>query len=214
MNGSTAYPPPPWHLQGQGLMVFTFKDDNDVSAHVPDGLFPENWLPGKTPAGFYIAQYDTPLINHPTPWHEWGDVFTYARHKHHKGFWIREMAVDNKAALHGGIEQWGLNKCMASINFITNDHERLASLIHDDESIVLEWKPVLFPFPFQYTVNFLSQFNQQTCTYNVTLQGSFQLCRVNVNNFSCRFTSVPTGRYWGLQFQKAKISILNPFSIS
>lgn len=212
MTQKPPYPPPPWNLKGQGLMVFTLNPNDELSPHLPDQFQIETVLPSHSPAGFYIAQYETPLQNEPTPWHEWGDVFAHTRFKHHKGYWIREMAVDNKAAYQGGIDQWQLNKTMTTINF--NWEDRITSLILNDESIHLEWKPLLFPFPFQYTVNFLSQRKSQTCKYKVRLKGTFQLCRVNVQNYAHTFSTLRTGYYWGIQFKKAAISILTPEQIN
>ncbi len=202
------YPPTPWNLRGEGLMVFTLKPRDKANKYLPQPFISTSIIPNKTPSGFYIAKYSTPLTVEESIWHEWGDVWAYAKSGKQQGYWIREMAVDSEAAMRGGIQEWGINKLKGDIEFDFHKSSQYAKLSLTDGGIELQWKPVFFHIPFKATMPFLTQINNDIHTYIVKLRGLFQLCRVEVIDHNLQqFISIKKSRYWGMHFIKTAVHI-------
>lgn len=210
---SPAYPPAPWAMHGEGLLIFAVPPARTPDMNWPEGLPVQPLAFGRTFAGYYIAEYDTPLVlEGAAPWREWGNITAYGRHNRGNGFWINRMAVDCEAALAGGAEIWGLDKVFGKINWQTFSRNGKAELFLPEGRIELVWKEYGPAVGMTREFWFLSRIDGMMQRYSTRLRAQFQISRVEIKRRDLpAFSSLSYGnRYWAVRFRDADIRISAP----
>lgn len=212
LTDSVIYPPAPWEIHGQGLMIFRFPRARTPDTGWPDELPVQSVALGRTMAGYYIAEYDTPLgVTGTTPWYEWGNIMAFARQPKGNGFWMSCMAVDLAEAIAGGEEIWGLNKVSGKINWKTLKHGGRADLQLSEGRIELMWREWGPSFGMTPEFWFFTRIGGLIQRYSVTLRARFQLSRAEIKRRDLTaFPSLSYGNYWAVRFRDADIRISAP----
>ncbi len=204
------YPSPPWRYGGHGLIVFRFPFKKNVTS--PPLCVTSGWFPGLSLSGFYLAEYDTPLVGDESKlWHEWGNVHCYTRFTKFNGFYLDIMAADSFRAITGGKEVWGLNKVWGNISFFTKELSGHANLEIKQQQIRLHWYELGPPFKRNSSINFFTIIAGLYHRYSVEMNASFNLCRVNIVQHDLpSFNALQMRNYFGLRFKNAQIQINPP----
>lgn len=212
METQALYPSPPWTLQGEGLILFRFPHIHKIDKPPIEGLRVQSVFPGRTLSGYYIAKYDTTLSDQEnSPWHEWGNISYLGNRDGMIGLIISAMAVDSQAALLGGREVWGLQKFLAQIQFSANDAKGTAYVSTPLGNTALDWKEWGPAVRMSRANRFLTILQGLTYHYTVLLSGRFRFCRIEVlEQGIAEFSTIHSGRYYGLRFMDAQISIDSP----
>ncbi len=215
MNDTISYQLPPWHLKGEGLIVFRFPAPSDIPSKYPQDILIRSPFWGKTIAGYYIGSYITTVGEHETtPWNEWGNVLGYAKAQRDSGLFISAMATDSSAAYTAGREVWGLNKIMGAIRFETEKNTGRAELQTDTDSVHLEWKTFGPAFPFSRPNWFLTSISGKMHKYQVRIPAQYKLCRIHLlKQEGPDFTGLKEGKWWGIRFFDADIIVNSPEAI-
>lgn len=207
-----AYPPAPWSIHGHGLIVFSYPSKFTANQELPLGFACQSLLWGRTLAGYYLAEYDTPLDDRETSsWSEWGNIKGLIRFPQGNGFWIDSMAVDSKSALDGGKEIWGLNKFPGLIEWQTQNRQGKAHLTVPEGKIELAWKewgPSLNMNPIFW---FVTRNDGRFARYSVEMNAMFRISRVDIKRRDLpAFASLCPKNYWAIRFTDAEIRISAP----
>ncbi|MNR86730.1 acetoacetate decarboxylase [compost metagenome] len=111
---SPAFPPAPWHLQGEFFAVGGLMPIARAKAFVPTDLEIVSVLPGMTLGAIAAARYTE------------GSILTYSellvvpalvRSGGKTGGWISHIYVDDETSLQGGRSIWGLPKELATFEW-------------------------------------------------------------------------------------------------
>jgi acetoacetate decarboxylase len=110
MSTNIVYPPAPWHLEGEAVIISRPIDIETARQFVPRRLRIVPVLPGRTVGALYCARYSPEST---LTYHELivAPALTYAHGK--LGFWISHIYVDDPASMAAGRGIWGLPKEMA-----------------------------------------------------------------------------------------------------
>ncbi|MCE5200163.1 MAG: acetoacetate decarboxylase family protein [Armatimonadota bacterium] len=110
-----AYPPFPWKLQIQGVMLQTLQlvDVERVRGTVPSGIRIVPVISGRTVGGIYFATYGP---GSDLEYHELGVFSALVRYGRQYGMWVSNMYVDNPDSVAAARECMGLPKDMGEFN--------------------------------------------------------------------------------------------------
>lgn len=110
----TAYPAPPWRLQGHGCCLLRLIPIEQARAVVPKSLAVVPILPGRTLGLVYLAVY---TAGSTLEYHELIVITALVRHRHRLGAWISHIYVDDQRSVTGGRSIWGLPKQLAQFDW-------------------------------------------------------------------------------------------------
>jgi hypothetical protein len=143
---ATNYPAPPWRLAGPAAIAMGTVDVERARPLVPDDLEIVEVRPGKTVAGFVIADYQRRAT---FPYSELSVMAAMVRCRGIRGPWISNIWVDSLPSLKGGREMWGLYKHQATFDWTFGPTTSVAVTAQDQRLVTFTWAPPqrLWPAP-------------------------------------------------------------------
>jgi hypothetical protein len=209
------FPPPPWRLRGEGLIMLAFPEVERTQSFLPAPLTIQSIFPGRTIGGYYIARYtNEPGSEEHSVWHEWGNVLCAARSGSTRALFINAMVVDSESSLAGGRREWGLNKDLAEYLFEKTNSGGRVAFQNRKGRVAVQWKRYGVSIPLRGTMRFLSIREQSPHRFSSSLKAKFQLCRITIETMQHpEFSFHSRRRYWGVYFHAGEIEVEEPEGI-
>jgi hypothetical protein len=165
------YPPAPWTLRGEAVIVPVPIRVPAARRFIPDGLDIVS-AAGRTAGGVLLARYDRTAT---LAYHE---IIVFAgtvKAGGKRGMWVSHIDVDLPASVAGGRRIWGLPKGLATFSWSSRD-----VVVEDVLSATVRRPPLALPVPLRPAAFGLRDGSLVWTASKGSLRGTFGVARLEV----------------------------------
>ncbi|MDX2229216.1 MAG: acetoacetate decarboxylase family protein [Leptolyngbyaceae cyanobacterium bins.349] len=200
------YPPPPWTIQGFGLLNVHLLDVDRVRSVIPAELQIIPVFPGKTVGGVFVASYGLDSV---MPYNELIVVSGLVAYKGKVGPWISHIYVDHPDSVAGGRDIWGLPKELAEFEWTLTGQPQV-QVRQDDRPLchlTAHWRSPSLPTP-PIAAPVISKLRTDPVVFTASGSLNLQLAGVTLDvPPASPFASLELGQGW-LSFYSDRLSVV------